>query len=180
MLLLHVLQCARVGGGWLVIQGWNANIAMPCELVRKFWRCWYSGVHYWNPFCILDSAVVLPSILIKSLFSHTFCKKLKNTHIPVPYFWGTSNLWALKKSHSRLLHGSARHETGPNLLLGQEHTSTSQCNSHLITKVVSAFFVSSENYTVGGVPFWAGCETVNKNIAKPSESPLEPTRYPEH
>lgn len=48
MLLLHVLQCARIGG-WLVIQGWNANTAMPSQSVSKFWRGWHSGVSY--PHC---------------------------------------------------------------------------------------------------------------------------------
>lgn len=82
-----------------------------------------------------------------------FLQEIKKYSQSSALFLGNLKSLGSKKSHSRLLHGSVRHKTGPNLLVSQEHTSTSQCNSHLITKVVSAFFVSSENYTVGGVPF---------------------------
>lgn len=46
MLLLHVLQCARLEGCCLVIEGWNANIAMPSQLVSEFWRGRCSGGSY--------------------------------------------------------------------------------------------------------------------------------------
>lgn len=46
MLLLHVLQCVSVEGCCLVTGGWNANIAMPSQLVAKFWRGQCSGGSY--------------------------------------------------------------------------------------------------------------------------------------
>lgn len=49
MLLLHVLQCARLEGCCLVIEGWNANIAMPSQLVSEFWRGRCSGGSYPPP-----------------------------------------------------------------------------------------------------------------------------------
>lgn len=63
----------------------------------------------------------------------------RNIHVPVP-FWGISNF---KKSPetSGWLRG---HRTQPNQLLWQEHTSTSQHNSHLMRKLILALVGAEE------------------------------------